>query len=213
MKNYIITLGDSIALKRKEKRLPISSYIEHVSTALDHKPFIQFNMGGATSRDLVSQSHSLTEQFTCDEVNLLIVQIGIVDCTPRLYPKMLNRHVKLKKYFIKINKLLKIYDKSWVGEEEFEYNVRVALGLLKTVGLHKIVFLSILPACGQLLNKINSINLKIDRYNRLIFKLCEEQDIKFLDLSTIKTDGFLKDGHHLDETGHQSVSKKILEVM
>lgn len=145
---------------------------------------------------------------------VVIIQIGIVDCSPRALTKtemkiisnipLVNTlaHKFIRKYRKKIVTKRNI---TYVSSEDFECNL---LKIRELFINSRVFFLPIAPACEHYEEVNPGIESNICKYNAIINKLFNSIDVF---KGCEKNDIFMSDLHHLNKLGHDVVYKNIME--
>lgn len=170
----------------------------------------QIAIGGATSTELLKQTFYF--QSPKSEFDYVIIQSGIVDCTPRFAGK---NELKLIKSIPVLGKyLLQGMNKQWVRNlrhityvkpSKFKKNMQQFIDLFPT---SSILFLSILPANSDYEKKVHGISKRLNEYNTLL-----SETGKYINLDAIPREGIMSDFHHLNEKGHAYVLQSILHKL
>lgn len=208
----ILVLTDSLGLPRGSPSSlePEQTWIGHFKKHFIDSEIVQLSVGGFTTSDLLEQL-TYYKHYNPDVV---LVQIGIVDCAPRA--------IRKDEYFLKrllqlITKILptigkKVYgfirkhrNESYVSLSVFERNVTFVLCQLSC----PVFWVSITGACFYE-NILPGVSKKIILYNAVLKKVMKE---KYIDCLGIDDSCFMGDGHHLNTQGHkmlwQIIHRKI----
>ena len=166
--------------------------------------------GGSTIIEVVKEAKRLKGGWVLDinPDNLLfdytIVQIGICDVTPRLFPKRVYSRLKWLPFFKLIHRkriFYKIFGRPWISQKRFRYEVDSLIKVLKSFS-KDIVFIGIAPPVKNLLYNVGDFTDLVNIYNQVL----KENNSIFLDCwgkEYCVKDFFLNDGHHLSIHGHR----------
>lgn len=199
MKVLIIT--DSLGLPRPVPEIVL--YEETWCHKLSEISIVhQCSLGGGTIDQLSSQLNYL-KMFSPDFV---IVQSGIVDCTPRALTKTENYLVnkfwlsrKLMNYFSKlIIRSLRKRGKTYTTPKVFSANVN---RFLKEFG-SKLYWVGIIPAVEKYENKITGVEKNINTYNTI---LQEKLKMNYISTAEFSESFLMSDFHHLNKAGHHKL--------
>lgn len=178
----------------------------------EHEIF-QVSIGGATIIDLYNQTGYL-ESFNPD---IVLIQSGIVDCTPRALTKTEN-HI-LNKYRI-TRKILNIILKKKTIRFLRKYrncnytNISTFLHYANNFQTHykisRVYFIGILPAADAYENKIPGVKHNINLYNRGLKNIYLNN---FLDTSDFGTNEIMSDYTHLNDAGNKALFNKICKII
>lgn len=176
-----------------------------VSFFFDMKPFRDTR---SLQRDL--QMHCLS--YTPD---LIVLQVGIVDCYPRALKKtefqivsripILNRLVKrfVKRYYSTIVKMRNI---AYVPLNEFKKNL---FSLKSSFNDCEWIVLPIAPANKQYREKNPLISSRVESYNNVLKETFAEKFESDLYRDCDLENTFLSDNHHLSKYGHGHIAAQL----
>lgn len=206
----IVIFSDSLALPRIS---PQKTMFEETYPFYLRKNFeiFQFSKGGGLIHDLVEQAN----YYSLYNPDIVILHCGIVDCACRAFShneelffasNVFGRILrKLISVTITTKRLRNLRKKSWTPLDEFSLNCKRFKDIFHNVPIYA---LSILPVSDEYEKKVPGIRMKVAQYNLLLKQLFEDY---FIDLSSIPSDGIMKDGHHLTHKGQLYVYNKIME--
>lgn len=185
------------------------------------------------ARDTSSLKNSqlFYEAIECCKPTYIIIQIGIVDCAPRIISKqenrlfnrfffprfirdyIINKRKKNKQNILKKGPLLKVY----INPVDFKNNIEVFIDKIRKLYRNSKIIL--LPILGdyKYLSTISfgySENIKI--YNDLLSEIALKNNTEYLsELITHmnKSIFYTSDGYHLNTNGNKEIAEKIFEVI
>ena len=205
-KPKMLILTDSVSLPRKTDKGSVvweDTYVYRLKNIYPQYEIIPVLIGAATIKDIRNQ----VNYYAILNPEIVIIQCGIVDCTPRAFGRIEMELIKklrlfrLTKPFVKF--LRKYRAHKYVSLKKFEQSLLA----LKTYLNPDIFFaLSILPSCEDYEKKAPGITKSIEEYNSILKK-----HTTYVDLSKIPRNAILKDHHHINEQGHDFIFKSILE--
>lgn len=208
----IVLFTDSLAMPREE---PEITYFEDTYPYLLRKDYevFQFSKGGGIMGEFVEQ----TFYYNQYKPDIIILQIGIVDCGPRAFSKteeaifQSNRVLSLIRRILSktgISKKIRNFRQlSWTSVESY----RRGCEFFKTkFPQAKVYALSIIPPSDSYEKKVPGISKKIEKYNNILKDVFKEN---LIDLSSIPAEGIMSDHHHLTKVGHQYVCDSITRVL
>ena len=170
------------------------------------------------------------ETITCCKPDILLLQIGIVDCAPRIISKqenaLWNRRYfpkRLRQYLIQHRKqnranilekgpLKKVY----VSPDQYEQNIKSFIQQVKAS--YPSTFILTLPIVGnfqQLEQKSKGYTANKDLYNDILQKVADSSDTLYAGalLAYMQQDDFYTlDGYHLTVKGHTQVAHFLMET-
>lgn len=151
--------------------------------------------------------------------DLIILQVGIVDCYPRALKRIEHQVLSrlpiirnITKMIVKKNytTIVRHRDIAYIPMDEYKRNLVELKALFPNA--HWIV-LPIAPACNEYIQKNPLINSRVKSYNSLqeeVFE-CDFKSKLYLDCDLTKA--FLEDNHHLSKFGHAHVMTKVLQAI
>ena len=168
----------------------------------------QVSIGGATSYDLVSQLH----YHLSYKPDLVLLQVGIVDCAPRFMTKTelsITRKLGPVGNFMRgaFNKrwIKRLRNLTYVSKMDFQKNIKQ----IRTSINVPLVGISILPASMEYEKKLPGVSKNIRDYNLIL----KAESNSFLSLDNIPFTGIMSDHHHLNAEGHDYILDSLLELL
>jgi len=213
-KKKVLLLSDSLGLPRDKPQFVsyYQTYFNLLKEEFSEYEFIQASFGGATIEELVRQS----AYFSIIEPTIVIIQTGIVDCSPRSITKFeieLIKRIPLLSNFIsrtvrKYSKSLRDIRKiSYTNSKDFRHN----LNKLKSVFENSATFfISILPASDAYEIKVPGIKKQVRIYNAIIKATANEG---YIETNEFSTDDIMTDYHHLNKHGHHKLYQLLREKL
>lgn len=206
----ILILTDSLALPRLEPEFCHQKDTWPALLRAQGHRVTQVSIGGGTAYDLAIQCNYYRKETL--DLDLVIVQSGIVDCAPRFAGKM---EIKLYKVLPLVGKwIIKLLNRNWVRKvrnitylkpKKYEQNIQ---RLKQTFHPYPVYFLGILPAQPAYEKQLQGITKNTLTYNRIL-----EQTGTFINLSGIPPEGIMKDYHHLNKIGHRFVVEQLQPII
>lgn len=206
----ILILTDSLALPRLH---PDYCHLNDTWPSLLRKQghrVTQISLGGGTSHDLVAQCNYYQKETV--DIDLVIVQSGIVDCAPRFARKL---ELKFYKVLPLIGKMIiKLLNRNWVRQvrkitymspKKYKHNIHK---LEQKFQPYPVFFLGILPAQEAYEIQLRGITRNTALYNSIL-----KETGSYIDLSQIPASGIMSDFHHLNSQGHQYIFEQIQEAI
>lgn len=217
-----LILGDSLTFGRPSHHI---SYEDTWPRLLEHTGFKVFHrgIGGADSGVVLGELKHLHGYMAPSSTNdapfdICLIQVGIVDCTPRLLPKRLTRIAKklpvsreLINWLSRKRTILQRVGRPWINSIHFEKNILEIVALAQDLS-DDVVFIQIAKPAHFLLENCGDFSALVDQYNTI---LREKSGGAFLPVyeDIELTDQFLPDGHHLTKIAHRNIAKKVLEMI
>ena len=201
--------SDSLALPRE---VPQKVYYEETYPAklVANHVVAQYSKGGGTIKDLYEQIFYY--KMFCPDV--VILQSGIVDCTPRPFTQF-EEHFFTLNFFTKGCKaILKRITKpwlrtvrkvAWTSPKKFKYYCEQLKNVYPNI---PILAIGILPPRPEYEKLAKGISKRILEYNKILLDVF---DGNFIDMSDMPDEGIMSDHHHMTAIGHQFVYDKIIE--
>jgi lysophospholipase L1-like esterase len=205
----ILILTDSLGLPRNKPEFCSFEDTWPVLLRSNERNIHQVSIGAATSLVLLKQI-TYQKAFNPD---LVILQVGIVDCAPRFMSiKELNLTGALGVFgrgirFLFNRKWIKsLRNISYINEADFKNNI---LKIQNDFDC-PILTLGILPAGSEYENILPGVTNKIKLYNAIL----EQNFENFLNSNEILAcNGIMTDYHHLSKRGHHFLFKRIEEFI
>lgn len=204
----VLLLTDSLGLARLKPQV-----VEHkdcwpelVKNALTEVSFHQVSIGGATSSDLLRQV-AYHMPFSPD---VIILQVGIVDCVPRVFSKYMLSTLRLLGPVgnsiiaaLHHTKLKFIRRTQYVSPQKFRSNLRRMGAVCKNSTIWSLSIVGASPEYDLILPRVSS---RIKNYNEI---LADESHV-FVDCRSLESYGLMTDMHHLNKKGHQALANMLI---
>lgn len=206
----ILVLTDSLGLPRDAPQ--DLSYEETWPFFLSQQKnvkLLQSSIGGGTSFDLYKQTIYL-KSFNPD---IVILQVGIVDCAPRALSYheniIYNNWWITRKILGQViprwgNTIRKIRNIRFVNKEEFRINLKRIVELLPNI---KIYAIGIIPASIEYENFLPNITISIKEYNYILKEIFPET---YIDTFELDQQYVMTDHHHPNKKGHKLIFEIIM---
>lgn len=221
MKYKVLIIGDSLSLPRDEVQ-----YEETWPYLLSEKSgenfhVINLSRRASTTKRLDIEGKDVFEYYNPD---IVIIQLGIVDCSPRLMGSMESKIVSLlpkllRKKYISIIKKVRNRSEKRVKVKLNHYR-KYLLNYIKKVNEYncKIICLKIGNVGKSTLVKNPKINISIENYNNVLKEICSSFDLQFIDpffnsSDVNKGEYTIDDGYHLSAKGNQVISSTIIDYL
>ncbi len=215
----ILVLGDSLTFGRPRYHI----YYENTWPGLlDADGFHVFHRGrgGADILSVLGEIKHLCGYMASQDndgympFDFCVVQVGIVDATPRLFSRESLRLIKYLpgsgRFVSKLTrsgKLVQRFGKPWVCKDDFRCSAYKVLE--KSAAISKrVLFLEIAKPEHNLIKNCGDFSKVISEYNDVLKSLSENS---FVPIFSGKRPGdlVLPDGHHLSLDGHKVVASSI----
>jgi lysophospholipase L1-like esterase len=223
----VLCIGDSLALPGHLNRYE-DTWFYKVKKEFKDIDFISFfkrqlttdvlcTMGGGENGiDKWPKGGDLLEAYIPDKV---IIQLGIVDCAPRLlykYEKIIVSKLPniLAKNYLRFVKLVRQRSvvRTDVPLNKFKKNIEAYIERAHKLKVEQIIFIGICIPDSNLIQKNTHILILIEQYNRILLNF--EKQFQFVKcifpLDSNKQDLIIyQDGYHPNMLGHQLIFEKI----
>lgn len=206
----ILVLSDSLALPRTNEGQKVR-YEYTYSSLLRESGYSlhQISLAGGTADKILEQA----TYFRDVNWDLVVIQFGIVDCTPRPFSKYERALVNLvvtrfpftKSPILRLAKFLRRTRRK-VYTDISEY--KSLLNKLHEMFIDRTVVAMPIVAASSLRDSIFGLNDNITLYNEALFDEFSE-----LRIDRIADDCFVNDGHHLNRLGHAIIFESIKELL
>jgi len=229
--NKVLCIGDSTSLPGHTNRyedtwffklkqdFPNYDFISVFRRAITTD--ILVNEGGGDSVDNLPRGADCLEHYVPD---ICIVQLGIVDCAPRLIKKkslesyllrilptiISENYINLKKRFLGRNQ--RNVD---VPIEKFQSNLENFIMRCRSINVSKLIFVSICYPNSNFIKKNPDAIINITKYNEVYSQLSGINDfIKVVyPLDSRVTNNIYEDGYHPNKNGNNLVFEKLKNIL
>ncbi len=230
MKNKILCIADSLGLPghlnkyedtwfyKLKQEFPNSDFISFFKRQLTTDILVSIG-GGEGGVDNWPKGGDCLEAYKPD---IVIIQLGIVDCAPRLLNKYDRVIIKilpkiLRKPYIEIVKLIRTrnINNTLVPFDIFKSNLDIYIKRAQELGV-KIVFISISVPEKKMLEKNKEIISNVTRYNKYYSEL--ENIYSFIKVTSplIASDydkNIYEDGYHPNVFGQNIIYNKLKDLL
>ncbi len=217
-KKMVVIIGDSLAMPRDD--VPYASTYGSIISA--NMPYLEVINRSSRGNDAKKQSSAQAIFDDCEvfQPSVVIMQIGIVDCAPRLFGKKTGYAISFLPNFIRSTLIdffskrrfffTKYFPKTYVSKEAFKQGIE---RLLETFAQQntQVICVSIAATTNANNEKSFSFDENINEYNAILKKLCEKYNNQYLDFYSItkSADYLLDDGIHIDIKGHAYLGDRL----
>lgn len=208
----IVLFTDSLAMPREEPEVTCYEETYPYFLRKGYEVF-QFSKGGGLMNEFVEQ----TFYYNQYKPDVIILQIGIVDCCPRAFSKFeeaffqSNRLLGLVRRLISksgLSKKIRNFRRlSWTPKRCYRQGCEFFISKFPNSAVYA---LSIVPSSNEYEKQVPGISKKIEEYNSILKEVFKQN---FIDISNIPAEGIMSDHHHLTKLGHQFVYKTILSFI
>lgn len=200
----LLIMTDSVSLPRKTETGIVmweNTYINRLKKTILNYEIISIAIGGATIKDLRNQ----VNYYKILNPEVVILQCGIVDATPRAFGKIEMELIKKMKLFRFTKPLVGFLRKyrahNYTTQKKFKFFL---VELKSELNPKYFISLGILPSNDMYEKKVSGITKNILKYNEIL-----ENNSIYIDMSIIPKDGILDDHHHINEEGHRFIYKEL----
>tara|TARA_R110002050_G_scaffold97132_1_gene202062 strand:- start:12442 stop:13146 length:705 start_codon:yes stop_codon:yes gene_type:complete len=225
----ILCIGDSLALPGHlnkyedtwffllKKKFQDKDFFSFFKRSLTTEVLVKMG-GGVNGIDGYPNGADCLEFFKPDVV---ILQLGIVDCAPRLL-SLLDKiiikiiPVKLKNGYIGLLKKVKKRKRNntLVSLNKFKSNINRYI--LRANKLNtKIIFIAISIPDERVIKKNRFISENAELYNNFLIQLAEKNDFIYITKPLIKESSkeIYEDGYHPNQQGHLEIYTRVQEIL
>ena len=215
MENKIVLcVGDSLAMPREEVTFK-STWFYLLSLAKNNYHFVH-NFRRAFTTDMLF-SKDFLENYNPD---IVILQVGIVDCAPRLFKssstfiKLINRTPKFinEPFWKLVKKYKKRSDKNAdVSLENFKFNLENFIKRAVKINTEKIILIKIQKPGLKMVNKNPFILDSIKKYNLVFDDLKNKYNLIIVinPLDFANENDYVEDGYHVNQNGFHKVFNEL----
>jgi hypothetical protein len=217
----ILILGDSLVFPRSKNSIKYEDTWVGILSLNGHEIF-QRARGGSNIIQVEKELDHLMSYFVSDsslyEFDLIIMQAGIVDLSPRLFsPFFKNLFSKIPfiskfmQFLTRKKALYKYFGHRSVSEKKFQSTLVRLNHKFRIFSKSHLVIEIARPAHFLTQNVGDFFNI-VDRYNRIYREIFNSSFLEVYDNINIE-EILLLDGHHLNHHGHKLIATKILEKL
>ena len=174
----------------------------------DKYDVLQISIGGGVIGEIYKQC----QYYKGFKPDIVIIQMGIVDCAPRILGKtenlLLNSNPVTRKILSKIlprygKKIREYRKKTYTSTYHFEEYLKKIIETFQNSIFYSI---GIMPASAQYEADLIGISENIDQYNSILKKIFKDLFIDTLDFTE---KDLMSDYHHLNSIGHKKIIEKL----
>lgn len=210
----ICVLGDSLSFGRPKYNInPADTWPYKLCEVSSGKLTLR-SRGGARARDLASDVDQLSNYYPNGYFDLTVVQVGIVDVTPRLLTPRARRLLELTNigremagWLVRNRSAIERFGRPLTSRGEFKRDL-IALRYTLSSLSRACVYLPILQPTGHLLSNCGDFSGLVKAYNMTMREVVKEQFLNFTEKFDYK-ENVLADGYHLTRKGHEYIAGLI----
>jgi acyl-CoA thioesterase-1 len=214
--NKIVIIGDSLGLPRPE--LPYEETYPYILQKLVG-PEVSVIPRNVRLNDTNVQLKMLVEDIELFKPDVVVMQLGIVDCAPRIFGRFeqkvarrLNRVFPIvaitSKYRYTITKAI---PKVYVSKNKFRENLQKIFGYIEKRNI-KLIVVGIADTSAINKSKSYSYEKNIIDYNNIIYETMADKNM-FIDLYQYGDEILLEDGIHINGKGGKLLAERIVEKL
>ncbi|MFY0698228.1 hypothetical protein A8B79_10370 [Balneola sp. EhC07] len=231
MEKKVLCIGDSLCLPghlnkyedtwffKLKKEFPDFDFISFFKRQLTTEILVTMG-GGKKGVDGWPKGADCLEAYL---PHTIILQLGIVDCAPRLLYEFERKLVSRVPNLIKTNylSLIKVLRKRNLGNtlvsfDKFKININNYIERAYNIGVSKIIIIGIAYPDEKMVDKNPQILQNVDKYNDFYKKISSENKMVeiILPLDAKKYDyRIYEDGYHPNKAGHELVKNRLAELL
>jgi lysophospholipase L1-like esterase len=218
----ILILGDSLVFPRPKHNIRYEDTWAGILSNRGHEIF-QRAKGASNISDVETETNHLMSYYLSDlessqPFDVLILQAGINDVSPRILTPLLKKIISkipiIRKYLPDILRNSFFYKYfGHIGTSKKKFN-KVNLRLehkFKRLAKKQII-LEIAKPAHFLIKNIGDFSDNVNNYNKIYSEIFGENLLKvYKDINSSNI--LLPDGHHLNKIGHELIAKEILNIL
>jgi acyl-CoA thioesterase-1 len=225
----LLIAGDSLSMSRHEFGIDYEKmYSSGLAASFPGRLVVNASLRANSTRRIVSDDY-LQEYIRPMQPNVIILQIGVVDCLPRLLGdferkciSLLSRATitgKLTAYYLRLKTahryaITKKHPRTIVPQDEFDRNLKV---LRKNAPSGcRFIIINIPHPGDDLIKKSYGVAENIQRYNASLAIAFNDENSIIVDLygATIANPNYLlADGYHISSIGHAFLFQKLSKLL
>lgn len=208
----VCIIADSLAAQRPNGINKESRWPQILKNILAPVNFVTYARSLSTTKSIPKKINKI-------ESDLYIIQLGIVDCAPRLFSYWESRVLYrlpsfIRKIVIHLSKKYRVQStsRSYVNLDKFKSNIE---NLINKVSEAPIIYIKIINPDKSMLKKNPEILSSITSYNRAISLLEQEhENFHTVEIPHTSVNVYtLDDGYHLSECGHRYLADTLLSMI
>lgn len=208
MKKKIIILTDSVALPRKLNQDFVSwedTYIFKLKQHLNDYEVINISIGGATIGDLRNQ----VNYYKILKPEIVILQCGIVDASPRAFGRLELEIIKKLKLF-RFTKPLVFFLRRYRAHHytNLKNYEKKLIEIKRELNTQSFYAMGIIPSNPDYEKLLSGVTKSIEEYNNIL-----KQHTIFISLDEMPKNGVLEDHHHINEVGQEFIFNRTIEKL
>ncbi|ELA4930535.1 SGNH/GDSL hydrolase family protein [Vibrio vulnificus] len=205
----ICILADSLAAPREDNIADAARWPQVLFSQIQPVEYINRVKGASTTKKV--------KKLVGVEADIFIIQLGIVDCAPRLFTRFESKQLARlpQSWREKIIKWAKenrqpSTERAYVKPNKFEKNLK---RILQRANGSSIIFIKIINPGEEMLKSNPSIQQQIDLYNSIIERMVSiDNNVSIITIPDESIEEItLDDGYHLNEQGHQVVANLVID--
>lgn len=214
----VLCNGDSLGMPRENVSFQDSWYFKLANDNAHKNYFFVNNFRRAFNTSELS-SKDFLENY---QPNIVILQVGIVDCAPRLYKtnsllvKIINRLPFINKVFWKLSKRFKKRNlaNADVPLDIFRKNIFDYLTRCKENKIEWCIIIKIQTPGAAMIKKNPDIIKAVKMYNNIFDDVSAQFNFVTIisPLDSGSSEDYLEDGYHVNEKGFQKVFNELKKV-
>lgn len=215
-KQRIVILADSLGMPRPDEGVNYEdSYAGIIAENSNNNVLCRAKRANDTKTQ--TQAQNLLDDVAFLKPNLCIIQLGIVDCAPRIFTKNEARALslfpnKIRNFITKFgsknrHRITKFRQICYVPAKKFESNYNILIKNILATG-SRIILINIVDTSDTNNEKSFDFQNKITAYNQTIQKLATEHSIDLIDINNF-TNSLLEDGIHINASAHAYIANEL----
>jgi hypothetical protein len=219
----ILILGDSLVFPRSRNKIKYEDTWAGILASNGHEIFLRAKGGSNITHvekelDHLMSYFNVSSDISSHEFDLIILQAGIVDLSPRLFSPSFKNLISKIPFFSKYILLLsrnKVFYKYFghrsVSEMKFK-SILIRLRHKFTLIAKNNLIIEIARPAHFLIQNVGDFSDVVVSYNRIYREIYSANFLEVYDNIDI-SEIMLMDGHHLNHCGHKLIAQKILEKL
>ncbi len=229
-KKIITVLGDSLSMARIEDGISIrDTYSFKLNELLGDDYYVVNKSKRGNTSVVQSSTQNVYDDIETSESKVIIIQIGICDCSPRIiskFERLVLTYVMPKiiaKLYIKFKSnyryfFTKYFPMTYVNLVRFENSYeKILLSACQLNGIVKVVVINIADTNSRNKSRSFKFDKNILKYNSIIANLVKSKgNIDLFDLYAMTKDSpelLLTDGIHINLKAHEIIANKLAIIV
>ena len=226
MDNLVVVLGDSLSIQRPWDSIEYKDIYSYKLAKLLGENFYVINKGRSANYSTLQIDGIQLLQDIISESDFYIIQLGVVDCFPRLFTVKEQKIISMIKpafvqkfitNFASKNRpiLTKLFHKTYVSRKKYRRQYEFLINqIIERTKAKKIFIINIPDTNEKCAKDYYGLKKNIKDYNEILKNFASEypEKVELVDLNSLTLDHpeyILHCGHHVNKDAHEYIAKHL----